>query len=343
MTAFVCPKCEGRMPPALQVCPTCLRFVHQDKIKQLVQDAEVATVANQLSHAASLWRQVLELIPADVLQAQLVKERLAVLRERIDGGENDTPAPTPVAAAGPPDAPASKGGLLGILALSLWKFKAAILFALSKAKFLMMGLSKGGTMFTMLFTFGIYWKMWGWQFALGILVCLYIHEMGHVAALTRYGIKATAPMFYPFLGAIIRLNQYPTDPVEDARIGLAGPLWGMGASMFCLVAYMVTGAKVWAAIAKVSAWINLFNLIPWGQLDGGRGFRALARWQRIGVALVAAVCWTTSEDGLLLVIFVVAGGRAIFQEAPREGEASAFVEFTTLLVLLTALVGLLKV
>src|SRR5439155_26028416 len=103
---------------------------------------------------------------------------------------------------------------------------------------------------------------------------------GHVSALRRYGIAATAPMFIPGFGALVRLKQYPASPAEDARVGLAGPLWGTLAS----VAFFATGlATHWPsliAIARVGAWLNLFNLIPIWQLDGGRGFNALSRAQR---------------------------------------------------------------
>src|SRR3989454_12639768 len=81
----------------------------------------------------------------------------------------------------------------------------------------------------MLLSAGVYWAAWGWKFALGVVLSIYVHEMGHVQALQRYGIKATAPMFIPGVGAVVRLKQYPASPREDARVGLAGPLGGLGA------------------------------------------------------------------------------------------------------------------
>src|SRR2546430_4861243 len=82
----------------------------------------------------------------------------------------------------------------------------------------------------MLLSAGVYWTIWGWKFALGVVLSIYVHEMGHVQALQRYGIKATAPMFIPGVGAVVRLKQYPADRREDARVGLAGPLWGRPAA-----------------------------------------------------------------------------------------------------------------
>src|SRR5262245_36871480 len=95
-------------------------------------------------------------------------------------------------------------GILGILALIL-----------AKGKFLIMGLLKLPTLLSMLAFFGFYWNRHGWPFALGIVLSIYIHEMGHVAMLSRYGIKASAPFFIPFLGAFIRVQQHFPDRIQD--------------------------------------------------------------------------------------------------------------------------------
>src|SRR5207302_3963478 len=98
----------------------------------------------------------------------------------------------------------------------------AALFLLTKGKLLLLGLTKATTFFSMLLSLGVYWAAWGWKFALGLVLSIYIHEMGHVFALRRLGFKASAPMFIPGLGALIRLRQHPANPREDAEIGLAG-------------------------------------------------------------------------------------------------------------------------
>src|SRR5437870_5020636 len=93
----------------------------------------------------------------------------------------------------------------------------------------------------MLLSAGLYWTIWGWKFAFGLVLSIYIHEMGHVQALQRYGIKATAPMFIPGFGAVIRLKQHPADAREDARVGLAGPLRGLRAALAAYAVYRATG------------------------------------------------------------------------------------------------------
>src|SRR3989449_3180384 len=108
-------------------------------------------------------------------------------------------------------------------------------------------------------------------------------------------------MFIPGVGAVVRLKQYPASPREDARVGLAGPLWGLGAAAAAYAAYLGTGGGIWAAIAHFGAWVNLFNLVPVWQLDGGRGFPALTRRQRGIAAAGIAPMWPAARAGLPLV------------------------------------------
>ena len=216
----------------------------------------------------------------------------------------------------------------------LWKFKTIALIVLSKAKLLALGFTKMSTLLSMLAMLGVYWAAFGWRFALGFVLSIYIHEMGHVAALRRYNIAATAPMFVPFFGAFVRMKQYPASAVEDARVGLAGPIYGLGAAVAAWILGLLTNAPIWMAIAKTGAWINLFNLIPIWQLDGGRGFRALTRRHR-GFALgIALLMWAFTEESMLLLIALGAGYRLFTKDWPEEPDNLTLVQYAGLLVLL---------
>jgi Zn-dependent protease len=139
------------------------------------------------------------------------------------------------------------------------------------------------------------------------------------------------------VGAFVRLRQRPVDAIEDARIGLAGPFWGLGAALVALGAWRVTGSGLALAIAQLGAWINLFKLLPLGPLDGGRAFRALARpgrWLAAGALLAA---WWVTREGLLLLLLVVAALRA-FATAPAQTDRPAMVEYAVLVAALSALV-----
>src|ERR1700681_1730159 len=132
----------------------------------------------------------------------------------------------------------TKSGAGGVAA---WKFKTILLLALTKGKLLLLGLTKISTLLSMLAMFGVYWVAYGWPFAAGIVLSIYVHEMGHVIALRRYNIAATAPMFIPFFGAFVRMKQYPANVVEDSRVGLAGPIYGLGAAVAAWLLGLLTG------------------------------------------------------------------------------------------------------
>jgi Zn-dependent protease len=164
---------------------------------------------------------------------------------------------------------------------------------------------------------------------------IYVHEIGHVAALRRYGIAASAPMFVPGLGAFIRSSQYPATPREDARVGLAGPLWGLYAVGACYAVHLATGWQSLAAIARVGAWINLFNLLPVATLDGGRGFASLARGQRwLAVALLAGL-WAATQEGLLLLLCLGGAGRALVGRPAGAADWPAFALYAVLVAVLS--------
>ena len=323
--ASPCPQCGTDVAPALLACPSCQRLVHADELKRLAAAAEQATQAGDSSAALAAWREALDLLPRDSTQHQVVSARVLELSRAIDRA----PGPAKQSRLG-------KGAAgLGALGALLVKFKFALIFLLTKAKLLLLGLTKASTFFTMVLSAGVYWTIWGWKFALGVVLSIYVHEMGHVQALQRYGIKATAPMFIPGVGAVVRLKQYPADRREDARVGLAGPIWGLGAAVVAYGVYRATGSGIWGAIAHFGAWVNLFNLLPVWQLDGGRGFRALTRGQRWIAAAMIGAMWLVTGEGLLVLLGLAAAASAGFTEGADQPDPTILVQYGLLVVLLS--------
>lgn len=328
-----CPQCGTEMSPTLLGCPNCGRLVHAERLKALAAEAEQAERSGDYPAALAAWRQALLLLPPGTRQQQVIVGRIEALGCK---------APT-AAAAPQPGAPANHkgraGGLAGIGALGLliWKFKFIAVFLLTKAKFLFLGLTKASTFLSMFLSLGVYWTAFGWKFALGLVVSIYIHEMGHVAALRRFGFPATAPMFLPGLGAVIRLKQNPVNAVENARIGLAGPLWGLAAALAALAVYAFTGWPSWLAIARVGAWINLFNLLPFWQLDGARGFSSLNRQQRwLAVAAIGAA-WFLTAEGLLILLLICGVIQALSPSAPEKPDRVCLAQYVFLVGVLSAM------
>jgi len=319
----VCAGCGTEVAPAFLTCPRCHRLVHAEALKRLAGEAERAEAATDLAAAREAWRRALERLPPDSRQAEAVLERVAALNRKLE----TAPAPGRGVLAGR----ALRWGSVGALALLLWKFKFAVTFVLTKGKLLLAGLTKTSTLLSMVLSLGVYWTAWGWMFALGLVLSMYVHEMGHVAALQRYGIKATAPMFVPGLGAFVRLKEYPASPAEDARVGLAGPLWGLGAALGAYAAFLATASPYWAAVARTGAWLNLFNLMPVWQLDGGRGFRALTRGQRLFVVLAFGAAWAVAHDGLFLLLALAGAMRVAAEEGAPEPDGGVLAEFVFLI------------
>jgi Zn-dependent protease len=227
-----------------------------------------------------------------------------------------------------------------VLGLLLWKLKFVLVFVLAKAKLLLSGLAKSGTLVSMAASLGVYWTIWGWRFAAGLVLSIYVHEMGHVAALRRLGIPASAPMFIPGFGALVRMKQLPASAREEARVGLAGPVWGLGAALACALVYFASGAPFWAAITQWGARINLFNLVPVRPLDGGRGFAALSRGQVAIAVLAIAASLLWSHEGMLWLLLLVGGARLLGSGAAGPGDRRATVEYVLLVTTLTALATL---
>jgi Zn-dependent protease len=298
-----CTRCGTELAPHAVACPACGTLVHGEKLRTLAASADEATTAGELVRARELWEDALRFLPSHAQQATIIQGRVAELTKRIDAA---------AAASGAPPKPKQDG--------SFWQRGGGVLITIAlllvgKLKFLLLGLTKASTFLSMFAFFGVYWSMFGWPLAAGLVVGIYIHEMGHVAMLRRLGIASGAPLFIPGVGALVMLKQRVDDPIKDAKIGLAGPVWGLGAALAALAAHAATGDRIWLAIAQLTGFLNLFNLIPVWQLDGSRGFHALSRVERwIVVGAIIAALYVT-EQRLLFIVGGVAVWRAMQREA----------------------------
>ncbi len=147
---------------------------------------------------------------------------------------------------------------------------------------------------TALVSIAAYSLLWGWMFAAGFVALLFVHEMGHVIQLKREGIKASTPMFIPFLGAAIFSRSLGENALAEARVGLAGPILGTVGAVAVAVAGALTGSDLLLALAYIGFFLNLINLVPVVPFDGGRA-----------MAAVAPSMWFLGIGGLVTMILVL--------------------------------------
>jgi Zn-dependent protease len=330
--ASTCEECGAEIGSGLLSCPGCGRLLHRDQLNALAAEAKAAEERADLTAALGAWRRASELLPHGSVQHDTVHKRMLQLSAAIDG-------------RGPAPSTPQKGGKTGVavavgtVGVAALKSKALLSALLANGKLLLVGLLKLPTLFSMLL-----YTRWmsgsGFGYGIGLVLSLYVHEVGHVAALRRYGIAASAPMFIPGFGAFVRMDQYPTDAHEEARTGLAGPLWGLGAAVVAALIGKFAASPLALSVASIGASINLFNLIPVWMLDGSRGMRALDRSQRFLVAGVAAGCALLLHQWMPAFVAAFACWRAFGRDAHAQGDRGMLLTFIALLVFLSLLAAL---
>jgi Zn-dependent protease len=191
---------------------------------------------------------------------------------------------------------------------------------LLKFKVLTTGLS-------MLVSIAAYAWIWGLPFAIGFVLLILVHELGHVLELRRQGVPASAPLFIPFVGALIGMKELPDDAWAEAKVALAGPILGSVGAAACWIAAEATGSELLQGLAFVGFFLNLFNLIPIVPLDGGRAAGALhpAIWF---VGLLLMVGLVVVNPNPLLLLIVILGGFDLWQRWRARGDAGDYYRLT---------------
>jgi Zn-dependent protease len=307
-------------------CPSCRRLVFAGTMKSLAQRAEATESVGNFAESQFLWRQVLTLLPPNAPQRAGIDANLARLHERISGTETT----------------AGKHAASPRLAKWLGAAAPAVAFVLAKWKLILIGLTKLPTLLSMGAALAVYWSVWGWRFALGFLVSVYIHEMGHVFALRYYKIPASVPLFLPGFGAVV--FSYPIkSPAQDSRVGLSGPLAGLLPVLAFWLVGLLSGNKLPLGIAYFGALVNFINLLPVWSLDGARGLRGLSgklRWWLAGWCLAAAWILNSLAPFALGCVIAVCILITKGEEEVKDPDWVAFGLFAFLILSLSWMVGM---
>ncbi len=205
--------------------------------------------------------------------------------------------PTPAqAATGKAGRRTAAGGIVAALVFLAGKLKLiGVLGAVLKFK----------TLATMALSVGVYATQWGWPFALGFVLLIFVHELGHAVVLRHEGIPAGAPVFIPFVGALIAMRGQPRDAGVEAVVAIGGPVLGSLGAWAVLAAGVVLQQPLLAALGHVGIMLNLFNLIPVPPLDGGRIAGAFSRpFWIVGYGLGIAAVVVTRSPILFLALLL---------------------------------------
>jgi Zn-dependent protease len=236
------------------------------------------------------------------------------------GGEYLPPPPPsyPVTSDIPPSSPyhyspapsrRSRTGFLGglvALLLAIWSKFGLVVALFLKVPAL-------ATLGSALLSVAAY-SLWGgpW-FAVGLVLMIFVHEMGHVLEIRRQGMHATAPIFIPFVGAAIFQRSHAQSPLRQAQIGIAGPIAGtIGAT----VAFVLYGSTHWNVLlmwAYFGFLLNLFNLIPFGMLDGGWILAPVSKWIQVAGLAVLGGLFLANLVSPIVIIVVILGLPVVWQ------------------------------
>ena len=167
--------------------------------------------------------------------------------------------------------------------------------------------AKIGPLLSMGASMAAYGWLFGWQFGVGMVSLIFIHELGHGLAMRALGVPAGPMTFIPFFGAVIEMKGRPVSSYHDALIALGGPLMGTAATLPFLAYGAMAGSQFGLALSHWGCMVNLFNLLPIGMLDGGRIAGALSKWTLpVGIGLSAGGIYIFPHNPMMYLTFISA-------------------------------------
>jgi Zn-dependent protease len=294
---YACPRCGNFLTYGQLACNRCGALVYSDRLNQISQHA-MQLERTDPSIAAAVWRQALDLLPADAQQAQFVRERV----HRLEGGVPQAPA-----------APRNDTWGVALLKTGGSMLVSIVIYSLLFSQ------TRG-------FTFGL-------LFATGFVLLILVHEMGHSLAMRYYRLSASPPIFIPFMGALINLRQQPRNAWEEAVVGIGGPALGTLGAIVCHALFVFTGNPLLLLLAWFGYMLNLFNLLPVPPLDGGRITAAVSPWiwmpGLLGLVWMIFYQWRTtgSPSFILILLLLFAWPRIVATlQRRRRGEANPYYD-----------------
>ena len=305
---YNCPQCSHYLTPGTLACPECQALIYPGHLRAIAIRATTEENEQHWLAAREIWREALAWLPEETKQAEAVRAKMAAMDAKV---------------AAQDDFKAKWTKRLGPL--------APVVFFLAKAKSFLFLLFKAKALFSLLAFFGIYWVLFGWKFGLGFTLSIVTHEMGHYVAAKRRGLKVDLPVFLPGLGAYVRWYSMGISLDALAGIALAGPFFGLIFALVCGGIALQTGSTLFAALAHVSAWLNVFNLVPVFGLDGAQATYALDRTQRWLVLATALIFFGLLHELMFALVAIGMGWRLWSGGFAEKPATKTMVQFVLLL------------
>ena len=160
---------------------------------------------------------------------------------------------------------------------------------------------------TMLLSVVLYAFVFGWWYAVGFVLLLLVHEMGHYVVARRSGLNVGLPTFIPFVGAWIELKEQPMSVEQEARIAFGGPFVGTIGAVAVLLLALQQQSPLLLALANAGFFINLFNLVPVTPFDGGRVVAILSpKIWFLGVPILLGMFLAFPSPMFLIILIMLA-------------------------------------
>lgn len=275
-------------------CPACGGLVYSQRLNEIAAEAQREETSSPI-RAAMMWKEALPLLPPDSQQHRWVTQRIRALSAGT-GVQQQSPYVPPGAHGYDQPSPAAVGASAlarprDPLGLALLKTFGSMIVSI--------------VVYTMMFSKEAGGLRFGLEFATGFVLLMLVHEMGHVFAMRFYGLSASPPIFIPFLGAVINLRQSPRNALEEAIVGIGGPVLGTIGAVVTYFIYLKTGSQLFYELAMFGFLLNLFNMLPVPPLDGGRVTAAVSPWIWIPGLLVAAYLLIFDSFNPILILLLL--------------------------------------
>ena len=305
------------MPLGALACDQCHSLVYSEELVRISTRAKALEQQNELLQAREEWLKALSLLPPSSTQAEWIRGQAYKLELAAK-------------VAPPPEEKHSWARKLGPL--------APIAIILAKSKTLLLAIFKLKFLFSLFAFMGVYWTLFGPAFGVGLAVLILVHEMGHYIDIRRRGLPADMPVFLPGLGAYVRWQALGVTRQTRAAVSLAGPLAGFLGAAVCAFLWHRTGNGLWAALARISAGINILNLIPIWVLDGGQAAAALSKTERLVLLAACLFLWLFVGESLFVLVAAGVVYRLFTKDLPPQPSPAIAAYFVGVLVALGVLI-----